>query len=190
MSNTSSYPKLNWTSFEAPWNTTWCIAPSTTSPLENGPNASRTFPTLPNTSGALGKNCPSNLAYSSRGQGYPPELLDCTLADMHGVHQGIDRMQPQVREAVYWSGIDADIANYVHQCTICTKHKASLPTQPMLPRDVPDGPWQEIAVDYLTHQSKEYVPICDLFSKYPLLYKVFTKSAQSLYVCLLELISQ
>ena len=31
----------------------------------------------------------------------PPELLNCTLADLHGVHQGIKRMQGQVREAVY-----------------------------------------------------------------------------------------
>ena len=60
----------------------------------------------------------------------------------------------------------------------------------MLPRDVPDGPLQEIAADYLTHQGKEYLLICNVFSKYPFLYKVTTKSAQSLCACLLELISQ
>ena len=60
----------------------------------------------------------------------------------------------------------------------------------MLPRDVPDGLWQEIAADYLTHQGKEYLLICNLFSKYPFLNKVTTKSAQSLCACLLELISQ
>ena len=49
-------------------------------------------------------------------------------------------MQAQARESVYWPGIDADIADYVSQCTIYTKHKASLPTLPMLPRDIPDGP--------------------------------------------------
>ena len=63
-------------------------------------------------------------------------------------------MQAQLREAVYWPGIDADIVNYVCQCTICIKHKASPPTQPVLPRDVPNGPWQEVTVDYLTHQGE------------------------------------
>ena len=48
----------------------------------------------------------------------PPELLKRTLADLHGAHQGVDRMQAQAREAVYWPGIDADIADYVSQCTI------------------------------------------------------------------------
>ena len=59
----------------------------------------------------------------------PPELLNCTLADLHGAHQGIERIQTQAREAVYWPGIDADIINYVCWCTICTKHKASPPSQ-------------------------------------------------------------
>ena len=36
----------------------------------------------------------------------PPELLKRTLADLHGAHQGVNRMQAQAREAVYWPGID------------------------------------------------------------------------------------
>ena len=120
----------------------------------------------------------------------PLELLSHTLADLHGAHQGINRMQAQMREAVYWPGIDADITDYAHWCTICTKHKASPPAQPMLPRDIPNGPWQEITTDYLTHKGKEYLLVCNLFSKYPFLYKVSTKSGQSLCVCLQELISQ
>ena len=119
-----------------------------------------------------------------------PELLNDTLADLHGAHQGIDRMQAQAREAVYWPGIDEDITNYVNWCTLYTKHKASPPAQPMLPRDVPDGPWQDIAADYMTHNSQVYLIICNAFSKYPFIFKVNTKSAQSLCACLLELISQ
>ena len=76
-------------------------------------------------------------------------------------------MQVQVREAVYWPSIDADKADIVCQCTICTKHKASSPAQPVLPRDIPDGPWQEITADYLTHKGREYLLVCNLFSKYP-----------------------
>ena len=110
-----------------------------------------------------------NPAFSSRGHesALSPELLNCTLADIHGVHEGIDRMQAQVREAMYWLGIDVNITGYVCWCTICTKHKASPPAQPMLPRDITNGPWQEITADYLTHKGKEYLLICNLFSKYP-----------------------
>ena len=120
----------------------------------------------------------------------PPKLLKRTLADLHGTHQGVNRMQVQEREAVYWPAIDSDISDYVSQCTICTKYKASLPAQPMLPRDIPDGPWQDIAADYMTFKSHEYLIICDMFSKYSFVFKVMSKSAQSLYICLLEHILQ
>ena len=113
-----------------------------------------------------------------------------TLADLDGAHQGVNRMQAQVREAVYWPGIDADIGDYVNQCTIRTKHKASPPAQPMLPQNIHDGPWQDITADYMTHNGQEYLIICDAFSKYPFAYKTTTKSAQSLCACLLEQISQ
>ena len=110
------------------------------------------------------------------------------LLDLHGAHQGIDRIQAQVREAVNWPGIDADITDYlpVHHL-----HKAQSlsPAQPMLPRDIPNGPWQEIASNCLTHKGKEYLLLCNLFSKYPFLYKVSTKSTLSLSMHLQELIS-
>ena len=60
----------------------------------------------------------------------------------------------------------------------------------MLPRDIPKGPWQEIAANYLTNKGREYLLVCDQSSKYPFIYKVSTKSAQSLCVHLHELISQ
>ena len=82
-------------------------------------------------------------------------------------------MHVQVKEA----GIDIDITSLS-------------PAQPMLPRDIPNGPWQEITADYLNHKGKEYLLICDLFSKYPFLFKVSTKLAQSLSMHLQELISQ
>ena len=60
----------------------------------------------------------------------------------------------------------------------------------MLPRDIPDGPWQVITADYMTHKGHEYLIICNALSKYPFVYKVMSKSAQSLCTHLLELISQ
>ena len=115
---------------------------------------------------------------------------NCTLADLHGTHQGIDKMQAQARGAVYWPSIDANIAGYVCQCTICNKHEASPPAQHMLPWDIPDGLWQKITADYITHKGKAYLLAGDLFSKYPFLFKVSSKSAKSMFKYLLKLISQ
>ena len=58
------------------------------------------------------------------------------------------------RSTIYWPGIDADIADYVRHCTICAKHKALQIIQCMLPHNIPDGPWQELAADYFTYSNK------------------------------------
>ena len=76
---------------------------------------------------------------------YPPELLDRTLYDLHDSHQGVEKMTHLAWTHIYWPGIDVDITDYVRNCTICARHKASQTVQPMLPRDVPDRPWQELA---------------------------------------------
>ena len=120
----------------------------------------------------------------------PPELHDRTSYDLHDSHQGIEKMTHIARSNVYWPGIDADISDYVRGCTICTKYKASQSTQPMLPWDIPDSPWQELAADYFTHKGKYYLLIADMFSKYPFIYKVHSKTTDSIIHCFQDLFSQ
>ena len=95
-----------------------------------------------------------------------------------------------MREKIYWLGLDADITEYVKHCTICTKHKATQATQPMIPRDIPEGPWQDLAVDFFHHNNTEYILITDTFSKYPFLYKVSSKAAEPVTKRIKSLISQ
>ena len=84
------------------------------------------------------------------------------------MHLGIEKMQHRARATVYWPGIDADIVEYVKRCKICTQHKATQHIQPMLPRDVPEAPWQDLAADFFNFKGKEYLLIADTFSIYPL----------------------
>ena len=74
--------------------------------------------------------------------------------------------------------------HYLHQAQSLPLHN------PCSIQGYPNGPWQEITADYLTHKGKEYLLICNLFSKYPFLSKVTSKSAHSLSQHLHELISQ
>ena len=120
----------------------------------------------------------------------PPELHDRTLYDLHDSHQGIEKMTHIARANMYWPGIDPNIADYVRRCTICTRHKASQTVQPMLPHDIPDRPWQELAADYFTHKGKDYLLIADTFSKYPFIFKTHSKTTDSIINPLQDLFSQ
>ena len=62
--------------------------------------------------------------------------------------------------------------------------------QPMLPRDIPEGPWQDLEADFFQHNNSEYLLIADRFSKYPFLYKVSSKAAEQITLKLKSLISQ
>ena len=119
-----------------------------------------------------------------------PELHDRTLYDWHDSHQCIEKMTHITRPNIHWPGIDGDISDYVRRCTICTKYKASQATQPMLPHNIPDSPWQELAADYFMHKNKDYLLIADTFSKYPFIYKVHSKTTESIIHYLQDLFSQ
>ena len=101
----------------------------------------------------------------------PHKLANCTFADLHATQQGMKNAVPSQRGSLLAQ----------HWCPICTKHKASPPTQPMLPQDIPNGLWQEITADYFYNTGKEYILICDLFNRYPFLFKITSKSALSLF---------
>ena len=120
----------------------------------------------------------------------PPELYDRTFQELYDSHQGIEEMTHLARTHVYWPGIDANIIHCVKHCTICARHRASQIVQPMLPIDIPDRPWQELATDYFTHYSKDYLLISDPLSKYAFIYKVHSKTSDCLIQHLQDLFSQ
>ena len=120
----------------------------------------------------------------------PPELYDRMLSNLHSNHRGIQKMRHLSQNTVYWPRLDTDITSYVNHCKTCTQHKAKQAIQPMLPRDVPDSPWQEIAADFFTYNHREDLFTADTFSKYPFIHQTSSKTADSIIKKLQNLISQ
>ena len=120
----------------------------------------------------------------------PPELYDRSLHELHKMHLGIEKMQHRATATIYWPGIDADIVEYVKRCKTCTQHKETQHIQPMLPRDVPEAPWQDLAVYFFNFKGKEYLFIADTFSKYPFAFGMTTKTAEIVIQKFTQLLSQ
>ena len=74
---------------------------------------------------------------------------------------------------MYWTGIDADIEDYTKRCQECIK-RSQVPKEPLLPHDIPEGPWRKLGIDYFTFDGNSYVLICDYFLKFPFLYRAKT----------------
>ena len=99
-------------------------------------------------------------------------------------------MQHRARATLYWPGIDADVVEYVRRCKTCTQHKATQHIQPVIPRDVPEAPWQDLAADFFNFKGKEYLLIADTLSKYPFNFRMTTKTADTFIQKLTQLFSQ
>ena len=120
----------------------------------------------------------------------PPELYNRSLHELHETHLGIEKMQHRARATMYWPGMNADIIEYVKCCKTCIQNKATQHMQPMIPRDVPDTPWQDIAADFFTYKTNDYLLVADTFSKYPFTYKMHKKTAETVIHKLTQLFLQ
>ena len=60
----------------------------------------------------------------------------------------------------------------------------------VIPRDVPDIPWQDLAADFFTYKTSDYLLVVDTFSKYPFTYKMQKKTAETVIHKLTQLFSQ
>ena len=109
----------------------------------------------------------------------PPELYDRSLHELHETHFGIEKMAHRARATLYWPGIEVDIAEYVKRCKTCTQHKATQQIQPIIPGDVPEAPWQDLAAYFFNFKGKEYLLIADTFSKYPFTFRMTTKTVDT-----------
>ena len=79
------------------------------------------------------------------------KLISAFHASAVGGHSGIQATYQRVRKLFVWTGLKQDIIDFVHQCAVCQQAKHEHVKSPGLlqPLPVPDGPWQEITMDFI-----------------------------------------
>ena len=109
----------------------------------------------------------------------PSCLREEYLQRLHQGHLSATKVQQNARQHLYWPGLDTDIADYTRRCQECI-HR-SQPTKELLQaHEVPQEPWERIAMDYFYMNGRLYILICDYFSKFPFLFQVKTTSFANL----------
>ena len=106
----------------------------------------------------------------------PESLRNRILSELHEGHISFNTMQKQAKSTVYWPGIEADCEAFARSCVTCIEHSNNERRSPMISRDVPDGPWIDIAADFfdikLQGHTVKFLLIADYFSKYPFLFEM------------------
>lgn len=79
----------------------------------------------------------------------PEGLRERTLQIAHEGYLGMRMMKTSLRAVVWWPRMDSQIETFVKRCRGCTLVAAPDPPEPMRRKQMPSGPWEDIAIDFL-----------------------------------------
>ena len=65
----------------------------------------------------------------------------------------------------FWSGINKDIKNVVHQCETCTWFQSQNVAAPLTPTPTPSHPWQMCVTDIFMLEGVNYLVVGNFYSK-------------------------
>ena len=106
-----------------------------------------------------------------------PEMLD----RIHEGHLGIVKSLERARSALWWPNYTSQIKTRVSNCTTCAKHFSNR-SEPLIPTDFPNRPWEKIGADLFTLYNKTYLIVVDYYSRWiecPLLTSTSSESVIS-----------
>ena len=98
----------------------------------------------------------------------PEVLRERTLGLAHEGHPGMTIMKQRLRAKVWWPKLDMQVERYVKSCRGCMLVAAPSAPEPMKRKELPSGPWQHVAIDFLGPlPSGHYLfVVVDYFSRY------------------------
>lgn len=99
----------------------------------------------------------------------PSALRLTAIADAHQGHIGAPAMKRILRDYFWWPGISADVEYFVKNCETCIVMSRKNPPIPLSNRQLPDGPWEIMQVDFLKVPGcgyGEFMILVDTYSRY------------------------
>lgn len=79
----------------------------------------------------------------------PSKLRNTVLRLAHDGHPGSNMMKSFLRSIVLWPKMDRNVEEFVRECRGCNLVSAPEAPEPLVRREMPNGPWQDVAVDFL-----------------------------------------
>ena len=120
----------------------------------------------------------------------PKGLRSKIMEDLHAGHFGFDKTLNRARKLMYWPAMTTDIKNKIANCEACLENKPMAEKEPMIIHQIPTRAWQEIAIDFFSVKSVEYMVVVDCYSSYIELFKMTRKTSQAVQNRLEELFSR
>jgi hypothetical protein len=98
----------------------------------------------------------------------PTKLRPCTIACAHEGHLGIVGTKNNLRSKVWWPGMDKAVEKHCRACHGCQLVSRPDHPEPLVPTQLPDGPWRDLAVDLMgpLPSGHSLLVVVDYYSRY------------------------
>ena len=111
----------------------------------------------------------------------PDKKREEILKQIHEGHLGLNKCQMRAKETVYWPGLNDKLEQLILNCQLCLKYsrlKDKGTPHTALGHKVPPVPWSKVATDIFHYESQPYLLIVDYTSRFPIVRKLKSMSAQ------------
>ena len=101
-------------------------------------------------------------------------------------HQGNSCTYCLIKRQYYWKGMNKDIRRYIANCILCQREKAKVQHYPLQMTEIPDRPFDKIAIDLVTEcetstsGNKHILTITDHLTRWPEAFPIPDKSADTI----------
>ncbi|GFO14288.1 Pol polyprotein [Plakobranchus ocellatus] len=96
----------------------------------------------------------------------PYKMRKEILNRIHDGHPGISKSRERAKQAVWWPGISKDIQQMVAGCRHCLEKSPIQQKEPLMTSELPDRPFQKVAVDICELNRETYLVSVDYYSRY------------------------
>ncbi|XP_062537716.1 uncharacterized protein LOC134206052 [Armigeres subalbatus] len=99
----------------------------------------------------------------------PYALRDRAMRSAHQGHMGASSMKKILRNYFWWPCMSKHVETFVMGCETCFRLSKKNPPVPLTSRDLPDGPWEILQVDFFSFKdcgSGEFLVVVDVYSRY------------------------
>lgn len=96
----------------------------------------------------------------------PAALRKDMLKRIHIGHMGMLKCKKRAKEVMFWTSMNSQIEDIVVNCPAYTENQGSNPKEPMIPRKLPERPWQNVATDLFELDNEHYLIVVDYYSRY------------------------
>ena len=96
-----------------------------------------------------------------------PQTLRAEIKkELHASHAGVEGCLRRARESVYWRTINSELRHWISTSEPCRTFETSHGKETLMSHEIPQRPWEKVAVDLLTLDQKDYLVAVDNYSGY------------------------